>query len=119
MVGLLVKLLVCPIVVFLSALLFRDVYYPSLYQPIFVGLILAIVSHLMDLFMLKRGTFWLTLILDFLIASFLLYISAFFFIGAQITWVGAFLTGFILAITEYFQHGWLLQTNQIIKSSDR
>lgn len=116
MAGLLVKLIVSPIVLLLSAFLFRDVYYPSLYQPIFVGLVLAVAGHLMEVYLLKKTTFWFMLLMDYFTAAFIIYISSFFFLGSQITWTGAFLSAFLIAITEYFQHRWLIQTNRTVKT---
>lgn len=115
MTGLLVKLVVTPIVLLGAAYLFRDVYYPSFYQPIFVGLVLAIAGHLMEVYLLKKTTFWLMNLIDFVAASFLIYISSFFFFGAQITWTGAFLSAFLFTISEYIQHRWLIQTHRTVK----
>lgn len=112
MVGLLIKLMVCPILILISAFLFQDVYYPAFYQPLFVGLVLAVISHMIEVYVLMGKTFWMTLALDFLLASLLVFVSAFFFPNAHVTWIGAALTGFLLTIPEYFQHHWL--TNEKI-----
>lgn len=116
MAGLLVKLLISPIVLLLSALLFRDVYYPSFYQPILVGLVIAIAGHIMEIYLLKRNSFWFLFILDYFTAAFLIYISSFFFPYSQVTWTGAFLSAFLFAIAEFFQHRWLIQTNRTVKA---
>lgn len=115
--GLLIKLVVCPAVVLLSAyVLFADVYYPSLYQPIVVGLVLAIAAHMMEVFMLRPGTLWISTAMDFVAATVIVYFSEFFFTGARITFVGAMLTAFLLSITEYFQHKWLIQSGRTEKA---
>lgn len=116
MLGLLIKLIVTPIGLLLSVFLFRDVHYPSLYQPISVGLILAVAEHLLEIYLLKETTFWFMLIMDYFVAAFIIYISSFFFLGSQITWTGAFLSAFLVTIAEYFQHRWLLQTNRTVHS---
>ncbi|OYD08253.1 DUF2512 family protein [Paludifilum halophilum] len=116
MIGLLVKLIVCPSVVLLSTAMFADVYYPYIYQPIIVGLVLAVVGHMMELLLLKRGTFWLSNIMDFIAATAIVYFSAFFFAGAQMTVIGALLTGFLLTVAEYFQHLWLIRTGKTQKA---
>lgn len=113
MAGLFVKLIVSPIALLIASILFRDVYYPSWYQPILIGLILAVAGHLMEVYLLKETTFWFMFILDFFTAAFIIYISSFFFMAAQITWTGAFLSAFLFAITEYVQHRWLIQTHRI------
>ncbi|SFI83885.1 DUF2512 family protein [Thermoflavimicrobium dichotomicum] len=107
MKGWIVKLFVCPAVVWISTFLFQDVYYPAPYQSLVTGLILAIVAHLMELMVLRPGTFWLSTGADFLAATVIVYISQWFFAGSRITWAGALLTAFFLAVTEYFQHIWL------------
>ncbi|MBH8593321.1 hypothetical protein I8U27_18155 [Paenactinomyces guangxiensis] len=109
--------MVCPTVVVLSAFLFRDVYYPALWQPIVVGLVLAVAAHAMEILMLRRGTFWISNIIDFVAATVIMYISPFFFAGARVTWVGAALTGFLLTVTEYFQHLWLIRTGKTEKGA--
>lgn len=117
MVGFIIKLFVCPTVVYLSDFMFRDVYYPALYQPILVGLVLAVAAHIMELFILRRGTFWISNIMDFFAATAIVYFSAFFFTGARITYIGAMLTAFFLAVTEYFQHLWLIRTGKAEKTA--
>ena len=116
MTGLMVKLIVSPIAFLIASFLFQDVYYPSFYQPILVGLVLAVALHLMEIYLLKETTFWFMLLLDFFTASFLIYLSSFFFPNAQISWTGAFLSAFLIAITEYFQHRWLIQTHRVSKA---
>ncbi|RAL26884.1 DUF2512 family protein [Thermoflavimicrobium daqui] len=116
MKGLLVKLIVCPVVVYISTFLFQDVFYPANYQPIIVGLVLGIVGHLMEVLMLRPGTLWISTFMDFLAATVIIYFSQWFFTGSQITWIGALLTAFFLAVTEYFQHIWLLRNGATEKS---
>src|SRR5690606_32185682 len=98
MVGLLVKLIASPITLLIASFLFQDVYYSSFYQPILVGLVLAVVGHLLELYLLKETSFWFMLLMDFVTAAFIIYISSFFFPYAQITWTGAFLAAFLIAL---------------------
>jgi len=116
MTGLLIKLIASPLVLLIASFLFQDVYYPAFYQPMLTGLILAIAGHLLELYLLKETTFWFMLIMDFFTAAFLIYISSFFFPHAQISWAGAFLSAFLFALTEYFQHLWLIRTNRTSKA---
>lgn len=116
MTGLIIKLIVGPIVVLLSTFLFKDVYYPSFYQPIIVGIALAVAAHAMEVVFLRRGTFWISNIMDFIAATAIVYISSYFFPGARVTWVGAALTAFLLTVTEYFQHLWLIRTGRTEKA---
>ncbi|SEN00589.1 DUF2512 family protein [Lihuaxuella thermophila] len=117
MAGFIIKLIVCPVVVLLSSFLFREVYYPSFYHPVIVGIVLAIAAHAMEIVFLRRGTFWLSNLMDFIAATAIVYISSYFFPGSRVTWVGATLTAFLLAVTEYFQHLWLLRTGKTDKGA--
>lgn len=117
MIGLIVKVLICPIGVLLSDWLFAGVQFRSFYQAILVGLILAVVGYTMELFLLSRDSFWLTNALDFFATALIVYYSAFFFPGTHITWAGALLTALLLTITEYFQHQWLIRSGRAEKTA--
>lgn len=114
--GLIVKLFVCPLTVIASDLLFPNVNYSNIYQPIIVGLVLAVMAHIMDVLLLKRGTFWMSNISDFIAATLIVYVVSLFFSGAVVTFFGAILTGLLLAFTEYVQHLWLLRSGKTKKS---
>lgn len=60
------KLIICPIILVLAPFL-NLVDYPSIYFPITLGLILAVLSRLMDAMLLKPGTLWISLVSTFLI----------------------------------------------------
>jgi uncharacterized membrane protein YeaQ/YmgE (transglycosylase-associated protein family) len=115
MMGLLIKLVVCPITVIFASYLFPTMSYGAIYQPIIVGLILAAAGHIMELFLLKPGTFWISTFADFIAATLIVYIVSMFFEAAYVTFVAALFTGFLLAVTEYFQHQWLLKYGKTLK----
>jgi hypothetical protein len=106
---LLLKLLIAAAIVLVSDFLIANVYYPSFYQPILVGIVLAAVGHLMDKALLRSGTVWITTGLDIVAAAILLYISVYLFPGSRITLDGALLTALFLGIGEYFYHVWLIR----------
>jgi hypothetical protein len=115
MAGLMLKLAICPAAVVLADWLFGDVYYPKLYQAILTGWVLAVTGHLMEVLFLKRGTLWTANLLDWVAATLMVYLSGFVASGARITWLGALMTGFLIAATEHFQHVWLLKTGEARK----
>lgn len=116
MIGLLIKLIICPSVVLLATVLLPSIFYSSTYAPIIVGLVLAVIAHVMELFLLKRETLWISTALDFLAATLIVYLSQFIFVGSTITWTGAFYAGLFLAITEAAQHWYLINTGKTQKS---
>ncbi|WP_078548419.1 DUF2512 family protein [Litchfieldia alkalitelluris] len=116
MLGLIVKIFVCPITVLISSLIFPNVYYPNILQPIIVGVILAISAHMMEVVILKRGTFWLSTVTDFVAASVIVYFVSLFFVTASVTIGGALLTALLLTFTEVIQHNWLIKSGRTEKS---
>ncbi|MUK87314.1 DUF2512 family protein [Ornithinibacillus sp. L9] len=115
MVGLFVKLLVCPITVIIASLIFPNVNFAYWYQPIILGIILAVVGHLMEVLMLREDTRWLSTFMDFIASAVIVYFGAMVFANAEVTFWGAVLTGALLAITEIFQHNWLLASGRAEK----
>lgn len=115
MAGFIVKLFICPIAVLIAAYILPNVYYPQLYQPIVIGVVLAILAHTMELFILKRETFWTSTILDFIAATAIVYFVSNLFAGAVVTFFGAILTAILLMITELVQHFWLITSGRTKK----
>jgi Mg2+/Co2+ transporter CorB len=71
---------------------------------------------MMEVLILKKGTFWLSTIVDFVAASFIVYIVSLFFATASVTIAGALLTALLLTFTEVIQHGWLINSGRTQKS---
>jgi uncharacterized membrane protein HdeD (DUF308 family) len=115
MLGLLVKLIVCPLTVMVAWFLFENVNYNAFYQPVIVGLLLAIAGHLMEVFLLKNGTFWITTSVDFIAATLIVYYVSL-YQAATVTFFGAILTAALLVLTEIVQHRWLIRTGRTQKS---
>jgi hypothetical protein len=108
MAELLLKLLVCPIVVLLVDILSGDVDYQAVYQPLAVGLFIAVAGRFMEYFSLKAKTLvisvWISSVIDFVIAFAVVYFSQYLYLGSRITFFGALVTALMIAVTEYFQH---------------
>jgi Mg2+/Co2+ transporter CorB len=100
----------------IAYLIFPNVYFANVIQPIIVGLILAFSAHMMEVLILKKGTFWLSTIVDFVAASFIVYIVSLFFVTASVTIAGALLTALLLTFTEVIQHSWLINSGRTQKS---
>ncbi len=114
--GLLVKLFVCPAVVVLADALFPELYYASLYQSIGVGLFFAIAGHVLELFLLRPGTLWLSTAVDFIAAFLAVNLSAFVLPGARIAPIGAGFAAILLGVAEYLQHLWLIRSGRAEKA---
>ncbi|MDC3413437.1 YndM family protein [Aquibacillus sp. 3ASR75-11] len=115
MSGLLVKLVTCPVIVVLSSWLFTNVNFAYWYQPIILGVILAVVGYVMEVFLLKEGTIWVSTMLDFAVSVLLVYYVAIAFQNTVVTFWGAVLTAVLLSISEIFQHSWLVKSNRTRK----
>lgn len=116
MIGLIMKLIVCPLVVILSDALLDSVNYASIYQAIGVGIVLALLAHTMEVMVLRKGTFWISTAADFIAAFAVVYLSQFVLYGTFITFTGALITALLLTVTEYFQHSYLNKTEKTRKS---
>lgn len=110
------KIIICPAVLWISSVLFPQVYYPYWYQIVIVGIVLALAGHMMEVLMLKEGTLWSSTIMDFIAATIIVYFASFFFVGARVTFTGALITAVLLVFTEYFQHFWLIRSGKTKKS---
>jgi len=108
--GLTIKLAVCPAVVYLSDVIFRQVNYAALWQPILVGLLIAVAAHAIEVIKLMPGTLWLSSGFDFMAATVIVYLSALALPGAFLTFPGVLLTALFLTLTEIPQHYWLIKS---------
>ncbi|WLD91712.1 DUF2512 family protein [Alkalihalobacillus sp. AL-G] len=116
MTGLLIKLVVCPVTVLLAFFIFPNVDYTNLWQPIIVGLVLAIGAHLMEVFLLNEQTFRMSNVLDFFAAAIIVYFVSVMLPNAEVTIMGALLTATLLTLTEIPQHTYLIKTDKTRKS---
>lgn len=98
------RLLICPVVVWLSELSFEGVHYGTPWGWIVTGGLLAVLGEVMDRGFLDRlghvGSFFL----DLGAATLVVWVSQFLFAGAAISWIGALSAGFFLASAEIAVH---------------
>lgn len=116
MVGLIIKIIVCPIVLLLSDYFLGDVNFSYVSQAIIVGIVLAIIGHVMELLLLKRKTVWLNTSLDFGAAFAVVFLSQYFARGISITIPGALIVAFVVAVAEHFVHLYLVRSGRAKKT---
>jgi len=116
MTGLLIKLLICPAIIFLSDILFKEVYFPSFYGYLFIGMILAATAHLLEVFILKPGTLWRSTLIDFAAAFALVYMLSAILPGVSVSMLGAVNTALLFLFSEYALHLWLIWRNKTRKA---
>ncbi|WP_164668804.1 DUF2512 family protein [Virgibacillus doumboii] len=117
MTGLIVKLIICPISLFLASWIFPNVDFGYWYQPIILGVVLAFAGYFMERAMLREETNWLSVFMDFIASTLIVYFGSMFLVDTEVTFFGAILTGALLAVTEIFQHNWLLGSGRIEKET--
>lgn len=112
MAGLIVKLILYPLILYAAAMIFPQLHYAHFYQPVLAGFLLAAAAHIMELYILKKGTLYLSALADFIAGAVIIYFLTKLLPGAGVTWMGAFLAAFMLAIVEILLHYWLLSTGK-------
>jgi uncharacterized membrane protein len=117
LISFLIKLVVFPLVIILSAYLFPNVNYVTLFDPIIIGIILAGAGNMLEYAFLNEETLWLSTGIDFVASVLLVYFISLFFVDSRVTFFGAILTGFIVAVTEHFTHLWLIRSGRTKKST--
>lgn len=113
MMGLIIKVIVCPLAIFLVDILFTNVNYANVFQIIVVGIVVAVAGHTLEHLFLKKGTFWISNLFDFLESLFIVYLSQQVFRNALITFTGAVVTALVITATEYFEHLYLLRSGKV------
>ncbi|EKQ51433.1 MULTISPECIES: DUF2512 family protein [unclassified Clostridium] len=116
MTGLIMKLILCPILLLITNYIFGLGY--TFTQALIVGIVLAIVAHMMEVLILKNGTFWVSTISDFVVAFAIIYLSQFVFMNVIITFWGALITSLLLTVVEYFEHNFLIKSGRTKKGAE-
>lgn len=116
MVGFIAKIFICPTIVVLASFILPNVNYATIFQPIMIGLVLALAAHIMEVLILKKGTFWLSSFADFVAAVLIVYFGSLLFTSAYVTFWGALITALFLTLTELIQHRWLIRSGRTQKS---
>jgi hypothetical protein len=109
---LLVKTIVSILMVWLASYIIPGVYFPFIYQPIILGIIIALAGRAMEYLVLEKGFIWTGTILDLITATAIVHLVSLFFYGLPITFTGALLTGSLIAVGEHIQHYWIVRSGR-------
>lgn len=104
MIRLINKLILYPVILLIFNFILAGVDYPRTYEPIITGLLLAFLSHAMELVILKKGTLWITTGVDYVASFLLIYLSQYFFHNAYITIFPTLFISSLILIFEHFNH---------------
>jgi len=116
MTSLILKIILTPLCIVAADWLIPGVRFGNYSQAVLLGLILAVVGVVMEYVLLKRGTLWISTILDVVVSAVLIYFIARMLPGTVVTFGGALITGVILGAVEYFLHLWLIKSGMAKKA---
>lgn len=106
----LLKIIALPLIIGLASYILPNVHFTNFWQPVILGVVLAIIGTLMEGILLRTNTVTLSTVLDFIVATIVLYFGATFFTdAAYITFAGAVITALIIGIAEHFTHRYLMR----------
>ena len=115
MLNVIIKMIITPIVLSIAAAMLTNVNYFYAYQPVVIGVTLAVAGHLLEWALLSRSTFWLSTIADFVLSTLTIYILSYFFAGAEVTFFGSMVVALFLTAIEFFVHMWLIRSGRATK----
>ncbi|WP_232699457.1 DUF2512 family protein [Brevibacillus daliensis] len=115
MVRLGLKLLLTPALFLLIDYIYGGIFYPSWYQLVMLGLVVAILSYFLEVMFLQRGTLWLSTIMEMIVCLIVVYFSKYVFVGSKVFLDGAFLMAVLFGLLEYMQHIWMLRSGRVEK----
>ncbi|RAS78888.1 DUF2512 family protein [Priestia endophytica] len=113
---LLIKLILTPVLATFAAFIFPGIFYSSYWQPIVIGVAIALVTRYVERILLRSHTKIITLIIDFFTAFFLTYILPYGFENAYVLFPGAVFTAILFTVAELPQHYFLLKEDVEQKS---
>lgn len=108
MTSFILKLIMNPVALWLSALMFDGLFFGDWTQPVILGAVLAAVGIALELLFLKRGTLWISTVLDWAAVTLTVYYITPMFTGAAATFMASLLTGLLFTFVEYFLHRYLI-----------
>lgn len=113
MTSFLLKVITIPLILILSDGLSERVEFAGVGQAIIFGIILAAIGTLMEYFILREGTLWMSVIMDFVVSTIVLYYVTNMFEGAAMTLGAAVTISLVLGVIEYFVHLGLIRTGRV------
>ncbi|HEX6923364.1 MAG TPA: DUF2512 family protein [Bacillales bacterium] len=115
MTSLILKIVACPLILIFAMYMLDNVDYGSIWQPIIVGIVLALVGVAMEYMMLRDGSLWSSTIADFIASVIVIWALSNVFAGANVTFWGAVITSVIIGVVEYFVHRYLIASGKTKK----
>ena len=112
MTSFLLKVIAAPLSVVAAAWVLTNVNYTAFYQPIIVGLVIAVLGVMMEGMLLREGTVWVSTVFDFVIATLIVYFLTNWFVGAEATFFGAVIVGAWIGVVEHVVHLWLVRSGR-------
>lgn len=117
MTSFVMKIILNPIALWLSAILFTGLEFGLWYQPMILGLILAVAGTALEYAFLKRGTLYFSTVLDLAATLLIVYYVTPYFAGAVATFMGSLLTAVLFFFIEFPLHRYLLRTGRTRKAA--
>jgi hypothetical protein len=108
-----IKIFTSPLLLMAADYLTNSIVFSALWQPAAIGILFALVSYLFEQITLRRGSLWISTILDFLLAALIIYTSQFFLKETRISLVGAIFAAAVLSAFEYIVHVYLIRIGQV------
>ncbi|HEX7064864.1 MAG TPA: DUF2512 family protein [Bacillales bacterium] len=115
MTSFILKIIACPLILIFAMYMLDNVDYGSIWQPIVVGVVLALVGVAMEYMILKEGSLWISTIADFVVSVIIIWVLSNVFDGANVTFWGAVITSIIIGVMEYFVHRYLIASGKTKK----
>lgn len=107
-VNFLLKMLLCPGVIFIIDALSPAINYTSTWHIILTGVFIGIVGYMMDAMLLVNIGAEASTVIDTIAAAIVVYFSQFFAFGSSINFLGALSAGSLLGLSEYLTHRLIL-----------
>lgn len=115
MIGLTIKLVATPLIIYLVDLLSNQVNYASWWQILMVSLFLAAVGQFLEAGQLMNGSVIINAGLNLIVNTLLLDLSNTVFSQTTVTFYGAVITALLIVVVEYFYHRYLMTSGRIQK----
>lgn len=106
--SLIAKIIISPLLLWLSGNLFDQLEFGNVSHVILLGLLLAAVGTLTDLIFLHPGTLWIATVLDWLVYTMMIYAITPWLNGAGASFISALSAGLLFAFAEYALHRYLI-----------
>ncbi|TPG69191.1 hypothetical protein EEL32_15920 [Brevibacillus laterosporus] len=113
--GFWIKLVVTPFLFLVLDNVYGGIYYPSWWEPVVTGVVVALFGQLMELMFLQPGTLWFTTLLDMIMCLVVVFFSKFIFVGTKMGMDGVFFIAVFFGLSEYFLHLWLIRSGRVEK----